>query len=319
MLKGHIYVITNLINGKQYVGQTSRSIDTRYYEHCYDNRSTSAIHAAIVKYGFKNFKVEELEEVDITEMDSKEQYWIAKLDTFKKGYNKNIGGSQSYSDYKNIQIVENGFIFDSCEYLGRELARVTDWSERFLTDKIRSVVNTEKTFLGYHIRYVSSYKEELTDILDLENWAKSLNIRYQGKRIYCKELDKEFDTTGEAAKFLLENGYYHGISKMPIQTIITLIGQHIKSGMPCESLSNFNFYSAPGSTKNLGQAEPFKKKKVYCKELDLTFQSGTDAAKYFIDNKIWTGIKLKTAKLRVSDVVRGVFPHYKGYTFVVDE
>ena len=92
MLKGHIYVITNLINGKQYVGQTSRNIDTRYYEHCYDNRSTSAIHAAIVKYGVKNFKVEELEEVDITEMDSKEQYWIAKLNTFKDGYNKNIGG-----------------------------------------------------------------------------------------------------------------------------------------------------------------------------------------------------------------------------------
>lgn len=318
MLKGHIYVITNLINGKQYVGQTSRSIDTRYYEHCYDNRSTSAIHAAIVKYGVKNFKVEELEEVDITEMDSKEQYWIAKLDTFKNGYNKNIGGNQSCSNYKNIQIVENGFLFDSCEYLGRELARITDWSERFLIDKIRSVVDTEKTFLGYHIKYVSCYKEELTDILDLENWAKSLNIQYQGKCLYCKELDKEFDTTGEAAKFLLENNYYCGVSKMPIQTIITLIGQHVKSGMPCESISNFTFYSAPGSTKNLGQIDPFKKKKVYCKELDLTFESGVDAAKYFIDNKIWTGIKLKTAKLRISDVVRGVFPHYKGYTFIAE-
>lgn len=318
MLKGHIYVITNLINGKQYVGQTSRNIDTRYYEHCYDNRSTSAIHAAIVKYGVKNFRVEELEEVDITEMDSKEQFWIAKLDTFKNGYNKNVGGNQSCSDYKNIKIVENGFLFDSCEYLGRELSRVTDWSENFLIDKIRSVVDTEKTFFGYHIKYTTAYKEELTDILDLENWAKSLNIQYQGKRIYCKELDKEFDTTGEAAKFLLENGYYYGVSKMPVQTIITLIGQHIKSGKPCESLSSLTFYSAPGSTKNLGQAEPFKKKKVYCKELDLTFQSGADAAKYFIDNKIWTGIKLKTAKLRVSDVVRGVFPHYKGYTFVAE-
>ena len=316
MLKGHIYVITNLINGKQYVGQTSRSIETRYYEHCYDNRSTSAIHAAIVKYGVKNFKVEELEEVDITEMDSREQFWIAKLDTFKNGYNKNIGGNQSCSDYKNIKIIENGFLFDSCEYLGRELSRVTDWSEKFLIDKIRSVVDTEKTFFGYHIKYTTAYKEELTDILDLENWAKSLNIQYQGKRIYCKELDREFDTTGEAAKFLLENGYYHGVSQMPIQTIITLIGQHIKSGAPCEIISNFTFYCAPGSTKNLGQSDPFKKKEIYCKELDLTFQSGTDAAKYFIDNKIWTGIKLKTAKLRVSDVVRGVFPHYRGYTFI---
>lgn len=249
-------------------------------------------------------------------MDSREQFWIAKLDTFKKGYNKNIGGNQSCSDYKNIKLVENGFLFDSCEYLGRELSRITDWSEKFLIDKIRSVVDTDKTFFGYHIKYVTAYKEELTDILDLENWAKSLNIQYQGKRIYCKDLDKEFDTTGEAAKFLLENGYYFGVSKMPIQTIITLIGQHIKSGEPCETISNFTFYSAPGSTKNSGAKEPFKKKEVYCKELDMNFPSVIDTAKYFIDNKIWTGIKLKTASLRVSDVVRGVFPQYKGYTFI---
>ena len=316
MLKGHIYVITNLINGKQYVGQTSRSIDTRYYEHCYDNRSTSAIHAAIVKYGVKNFKVEELEEVNIVDLNEREQYWISKLDTFKNGYNKNIGGNQSCSDYKNIMLVENGFLFDSCEFLGRELSRITDWSEKFLIDKIRNVVDTEKTFFGYHIKYTSAYKEELTDIVDLENWAKTLNIQYQGKCVYCKELDKNFDTTGEAAKFLLENGYYFGVSKMPIQTIITLIGQHIKTGEPCTVISNFTFYSAPGSTKNSGTKEPFKKKEVYCKELDKEFSSIAEAAKYFIDNKIWTGIKLKTASLRISDVVRGVFPHYRGYTFI---
>lgn len=316
MIKGHIYVITNLINGKQYVGQTSRSIDVRFEEHCYDSRSTSSIHKAIVKYGVKNFKIEELEEVKISELNSREQYWIQKLDTFKNGYNQNVGGDRSCSNYKGILIVENGFKFDSCEYLCRELSRVTDWSLRFLADKLREVINTDKTFFGYHVKYIDVYSNELTDIVDFENWAKTLNITYQGKCIYCKELDKNFETTGEAAKFLLENNYYSGSSQKPIQSIISLIGKHIKSGKPCETISSFTFYRAPGTTKNKGSETPFQKKAVYCKELDKTFSSGTEAAEYFINNGIWTGIKLKTAKLRISDVIRGVFPHYRGYTFI---
>jgi len=33
-----IYVITNLINQKQYVGKTSYSIEKRWKEHCYDSK-----------------------------------------------------------------------------------------------------------------------------------------------------------------------------------------------------------------------------------------------------------------------------------------
>ena len=40
-----------------------------------------------------------------------------------------------------------------------------------------------------------------------------------------------------------------------------------------------------------------------------------EAARYFVENEIWTGIKEKTAKLRVGDVVRGIMPDYRGYTF----
>ena len=316
MVQGHIYVITNKINGKQYVGQTSRNIEDRYYEHCYDKRSTSHIHNAIQKYGISNFTIEELETVDLTLLDEREQYWIQQLDTYKNGYNKNIGGDQSFSAYDNIFIVEANIYVDSCEYLSREIARLTDWSLKFLTDKIKSVIDTDNTFCDYHLKTVKVYKNELTDIIDLENWIKTLNIKFQGQHIYCLELDKQFNTIGEASRFLIDNGYYKGTSKQPIQTVISIISNHIHKDSDTTSLGNLHFYRAPGTTKQTGSSTPFRSQRLYCPELDKEFESGAKAAEYFINNKIWNGIKLKTAKLRISDVVNGIFPHYRNYTFI---
>lgn len=75
------------------------------------------------------------------------------------------------------------------------------------------------------------------------------------------------------------------------------------------------FYRAPGTTKQPGNEHPYQKTKIYCPEINKHFESQSNAAEYFIQNKIWTGIKLKTAKCRISDIVNDVFPDYKGYTF----
>lgn len=56
-----IYLLTNKINNKKYVGQTSRPLNLRINEHKKkkSNRK-SRICLAIQKYGFENFNVEEL-------------------------------------------------------------------------------------------------------------------------------------------------------------------------------------------------------------------------------------------------------------------
>lgn len=85
-----IYLITNLINGKQYVGQTNdlkRRI-AEYKTPKYANRGY-AITNAIKEFGIDNFRFETLEECQLSELDEKEVFWIAKL---KPSYNKNVGG-----------------------------------------------------------------------------------------------------------------------------------------------------------------------------------------------------------------------------------
>ena len=313
---GYIYVITNKSNGMQYVGQTSRDIPTRFDEHCYDNRSNSKIHLAIQKEGVANFKIEELEKVPLEQLDEREKYWIHILNTCNNGYNVSSGGQSTHRNYKQILIVENGFIIDSKEELAREMARVASWGFRTVADKIAQVINTDETFCDYHFKHCTAEVEELTDIVDLENWIKTLNQRFQGKRIHCEELNLDFETTGEAARWFLDNNKYQGNSKMPIQAIVTSIGKHLHgetSQVDC--LGGLHFCYLPGTTKNKGANKVGIARKIYCPELDKIFNSQIEAANYMIDNKIWK-VTLKTAKLRISDVVRGVFPGYKGYTFI---
>ena len=65
----YIYLTTNLVNGKKYIGQHNGSIKDDYLG------SGVLLVKAIKKYGKENFKKEILEERDITELDEKEKYW----------------------------------------------------------------------------------------------------------------------------------------------------------------------------------------------------------------------------------------------------
>jgi hypothetical protein len=44
------------------------------------------------KYGKEHFFIELIEECPIEKLNEREQYWIAKKDTYHNGYNATIGG-----------------------------------------------------------------------------------------------------------------------------------------------------------------------------------------------------------------------------------
>lgn len=87
-----IYVITNLTNRKQYVGQTIQNPIDRWHRHTSVNNFNTVIGRAIKKYGKENFKFEVVDEAkSIEELNLKEREWIAKLDTYLNGYNSSRG------------------------------------------------------------------------------------------------------------------------------------------------------------------------------------------------------------------------------------
>lgn len=81
-----IYKITNLINGKSYIGQ-SVHIERRWTEHCLPS-TKSLIANAIHKYGKENFSFQVLEECLQEHLDEREEYYITHFNTIvPNGYN----------------------------------------------------------------------------------------------------------------------------------------------------------------------------------------------------------------------------------------
>lgn len=88
---GVIYLITNKINGKMYVGSTTGTIQKRWREHrCLAKTKTDIyLYRAMNKHGEKNFKIEEICTVlDISFLNATEEYFINLFNTYQpKGYN----------------------------------------------------------------------------------------------------------------------------------------------------------------------------------------------------------------------------------------
>lgn len=139
---GKVYLITNIVNNKKYVGITSRTLSIRLSNHIYDSKKNCVVlHKAIRKYGAENFIIELIEEfANITERDllAKESFYIDKFGTFVddgNGYNM-----VKKSDHKLI-------ISDSTK---RKLSRIglgknnPFYGKKHTTETIHKIIDTFK-------------------------------------------------------------------------------------------------------------------------------------------------------------------------------
>lgn len=100
MHKGYIYKITCLTNQKIYIGQTTKTIEERFKEHCKDSKIFDyPLYRGMRKYGIDSFIIELIEECDVSLLNDRECYWIKVYDSVawhNKGYNGTWGGDGCY-------------------------------------------------------------------------------------------------------------------------------------------------------------------------------------------------------------------------------
>ena len=98
----YIYKITNLINGKVYIGLTTLTVEQRWKIHVRDSKTnTKHLYKSIRKYGIDNFYVEKIDETDsFKELGELERKYIKEYQSTdpNKGYNLTAGGESNQLD-----------------------------------------------------------------------------------------------------------------------------------------------------------------------------------------------------------------------------
>lgn len=95
-----IYLITNMVTGKYYVGQTIQRLRDRFYGHVHASKGmrrkdrSIRLHSAFKKYGIESFNVELLATASSTDsLANLEKLWMIALNALDRdtGYNISFG------------------------------------------------------------------------------------------------------------------------------------------------------------------------------------------------------------------------------------
>ena len=200
----YIYCITNKINLKRYIGQTSKTIEARMKIHKSSHRRKRTwdfpLYRAMRKYGFENFIIEQQEECSPEDLNRREVYWIDFFDTYANGYNATYGGEGRLQfDYDAIvRAYENiRCIRDTAKAIGCSV------------DTVKNVLHSKNivTTSGADVARLKQGKP--IDMLDKDG-----------------AVVMEFSSLQEASKWLQDNGYS--------KTGIRGLGQHL--GQACNGI-----------------------------------------------------------------------------------
>jgi hypothetical protein len=226
-----IYCIENLINNKKYIGQ-SIDINQRWRTHKSELNNNKhyniQLQRAWNKYGNKNFNFYIIENCDYMCIDEREKFYIAKYNTYKNGYNRDLGGSKDKDvspdfgkkisqarlnktadeKYEIMKANIKAHEFESIPVYQIDLNGniVKLWSSARRAGKelniIQSVIwtclnKTRKTYKGYIWLYESEIEEfNLNDYINQNTQAKKIyQFNFDG------ELIKEWDSSNETTKY----------------------------------------------------------------------------------------------------------------------
>lgn len=119
-----IYLITNIVNGKLYVGQTRAPLKVRWSQHVYAKNKPTPLVKAIAKYGLENFEIKEIAKASsLEELNAMEIQKIKELNSLvPNGYNIRLGGCRSAVSEETRKKISESRIGPKHHFYGKKLS-----------------------------------------------------------------------------------------------------------------------------------------------------------------------------------------------------
>lgn len=185
--KGIIYLVTNKINKKKYIGLTILSINRRWKNHveqanALNIKSDQSLHAAIREHGESTFEIVQIDSgTTKRNLETKEREWIVKLNTLTPhGYNISTGGTSGGS-HKKATVIDN-IEFESVERAAEYVSKI----------KGISISAAKKRILvgRVHVNKPAKKGESLIHTKTYKVWDRIHNCVLNPKsRDYIKDID----------------------------------------------------------------------------------------------------------------------------------
>lgn len=276
--EGWIYFVTNLVNNKKYIGQTTVTINSRWNQHISksNNNPDTVIDTAIAKYGKDNFIVEELDFIStdtkeelIDKLNGLEIYYIQRYSSLVSQYGYNVDkGGQSGVEQQEIPI--------DCYYISGEFIKTfknkTEAAEFYgiHEDTVRSIYNGSKPNYNYTIVFRKSgepfdkYNHKSNQYREIYKWTTDgvLLKKYYSRheaigdgavKFFADKIDDIYCTAG---------GYWY--SSTPVFSYVGAIKANAKK-------KKIYVYDVFGILENI-----YESKSVCARALDTTRNSITD-------------------------------------------
>lgn len=203
---GYIYLITNKINNKQYIGQTiCNDIETRWKQHKRSCKYSLGryILSAYKKYGIENFKFQIICICFDEDCNKYEEEYIKKYNTLSpNGYNLTEGGKNAKHTEETRKLISAGLKsvvanpewgkriserqsgekhFNYCGHLSEEhKKKIGEKSKNYWknmsTEKIESIIKKRKETMTINGKYIISEKQ--------------LNALKEGNKLIRKKVGK---------------------------------------------------------------------------------------------------------------------------------
>lgn len=215
-----VYQHKNKINGKIYIGITSRKPEERWGSDGRNYKTSPHFYSAIQKYGWDNFEHNILfTNLSKEQACEKEQELIKYYNSMDRefGYNSTSGGEFFVMNKETKEKISNAMMGNK-NGLGHACSE----------EKKRKISEAQKGR-----QFTEEHKQKLSDsaknrhVPCSEEKKKKLSQNYPNKRkVYCEELDMVFESVQECGRYL--NAPATNISKVCSGKGKTVKGYHLK-------------------------------------------------------------------------------------------